>query len=175
MISVLFSIVVCSGQSWVCMNVSHLSSQFLCMNIQNKVLSKFRHSVLHIIFFWLGIVWVLNAPKTVMPTKIGIQQPTSQVYTWKGCTPIQVFPLVNAYTNSCAVCSCIYAFRLKIVIRLACVHCGVRIEVHLNKNTYYAWAHNKRVGAHIEERKYLFWCTPFWCVNLWYILSLSTA
>ncbi len=89
----------------------------------------------------------------------------SQVYTLKGYTPIQVLPLLNAPTNSFVVCSCIYTFCLEIAIRPA-AHCGLRIEVHLNRNTYYAWAHNKRIGVRIEERKYLHWCTPFWCVNV---------
>ncbi len=44
----------------------------------------------------------------------------SMVYTSKGHTPIQVLPLLNAYTNSCVVCSCIfYAFCLEIAIRHA--------------------------------------------------------
>ncbi len=51
-------------------------------------------------------------------------------------TPILLLFAHNAY----------YAFSLQIAIRPECVHLGVRIQVHVNRHAYYAWANNKRVS-----------------------------
>ncbi len=43
-----------------------------------------------------------------------------------------------------------------------CTHAGLIAISRQN-----AWADNKRFGVRIEERKYLYWCSAFWCVNQW--------
>ncbi len=67
----------------------------------------------------------------------------------------------GAYTYSYALAYC-----LPIAIRPECVHLGVHIQVHLNRNAYYAWTDNKRIGVHIRDRKYLNSCTPLFGVSL---------
>ncbi len=57
---------------------------------------------------------------------------------------------------------------MHIVFKLHLDMNGVRIQVHLNWNAYYAWADNKRIGVPIRDRKYLNRCTPFLDVSLWY-------
>ncbi len=61
-----------------------------------------------------------------------------------------------------------HAFCLQIEIRPECERHGVHIQVHLHRNAYYAWANNKRMGVHIQDRIYLNRCTPFLDVSLWF-------
>ncbi len=92
----------------------------------------------------------------------------SQAYIKKGRTPIQVFPVLNAYTPILLLFAhAYYAFCLQIAISTECGHQGVRIHVHLNRNVYYAWENNKRIGVRIQDSIYLNRCTPFLNVSLW--------
>ena len=76
-------------------------------------------------------------------------------YIKKGHTPIQVFPVLNVYTNSFVVCS-----------GILCI-LSANCNTPLNRNAYYAWANNRRIGVCIQDRIYLNRCTPFLDVSLW--------
>ncbi len=83
-----------------------------------------------------------------------LYQKKSMAYRSKGCTPEQGLPVLNAYTNSFVVCSCIVCIYPWVDIKI--------IGVRKRKTTYY-------INLRIEDRKYLYWCTPYWPVSQWNI------
>ena len=108
------------------------------------------------------VLWVLaSGVLAVDPGNIG-----SQVYTPKGCTLIQVLPLLNAYPNSVVVCSCIICIDIQMNLNAYTTVYACRSNCNFQAKCIYAWADNKRIGVRIDGRKYLYWCTSFWCVNL---------
>ena len=68
-------------------------------------------------------------------------------------------------------CSTVASITLQLYIKNIAINlwetgCPLR-TVHLNRNAYYAWEDNKRIGVHITDSRYLNRYTPFLDVTLW--------